>query len=113
VEGVLGETQLPVADAYYLYNPFDENLLGESEQIDTQVERSTERFARDIANVEQLLRGARVGTYVITYNGYGGLLPAAYREVRVDRALPNVLRLCRKGSSRATGRARGLSLVSP
>jgi SAM-dependent methyltransferase len=107
VEGVLGETQLPIADAYYLYNPFDENLLGEGEQIDTEVESSTERFARDIANVEQLLRSARVGTYVITYNGYGGRLPTAYRELRVDRELPNVLRLCRKGSSRATGRARG------
>lgn len=96
VEGVLGETQLPVADAYYLYNPFDENLLGEGEQIDTEVEHSTERFARDVAHVKQLLGSARVGTYVITYNGYGGLLPPAYHEVRVDRELPNVLRLCRK-----------------
>ena len=98
VEGALGKRAVSVADAYYLYNPFGENLFGPFDHLDEEVELNTERFARDIAAVEDLLEGARDGTYVLTYNGFGGRMPTGYDELRVDRELPNVLRLWRKQS---------------
>ena len=85
VKGALGESAAPIADAYYLYNPFGENLLGPSDHLDEDVEISDERFVRDVAAVEDLLRDAAVGTYVLTYNGFGGKVPAGYTDVRVDR----------------------------
>ncbi len=96
VEGALGEVAIPLADAYYLYNPFEENLFGHVEHLDEDVELSDLRFARDVAAVESLLRSAPVGTYVLTYNGFGGRVPALYDEVRGDLELPNVLRMWRK-----------------
>ena len=57
---------------------------------------SDARGAQDVAAVEQLLRRAPTGTYVLTYNGFGGQVPASYEEIRVDRKLPNALRLWRK-----------------
>ncbi|HEX7669859.1 MAG TPA: hypothetical protein VF395_09760, partial [Polyangiaceae bacterium] len=96
LHGTLGDDALPVADAYYLYNPFGENLFGLGDHLDEEVELGSERYSRDVTAVETLLGEARVGTFVFTYNGFGGRLPESYEEVRVDRELPNVLRLSRK-----------------
>lgn len=96
VQGALGEVALPVADAYYLYNPFGENLFGPVEHLDEEVELSERRYARDVARVERLLRRAPVGTYVLTYNGFGGRMPGLYEQIRVDHELPNLLRMWRK-----------------
>jgi predicted RNA methylase len=96
VEGALGTLATPVADAYYLYNPFGEYLFGSSEHLDRDVERSDERYARDVAAVQDLLHRARFGTCVLTYNGFGGRVPSSYRQIRVDNKLPNALRLWRK-----------------
>lgn len=96
VHGTLGESHVPEADAYYLYNPFGENLFGPDDHLDQEVELGYARYLRDIAFVEQLLRDAPIGTHLLTYNGFGGQVPATYHEVFVDRALPNVLRLWRK-----------------
>jgi predicted RNA methylase len=95
IEGRFGDAPLD-AEAYYLYNPFGENLYGPDDQLDDKVELSGARFFDDIERVEQMLRDAVVGTCVLTYNGFGGQIPACYREIYVDRALPNVLRLWRK-----------------
>jgi len=96
VEGALGDIQTPPADLYYLFNPFGENLYGLDGHLDEKVELSEERYYRDIDAVEKLLRRAPVGTHVITYNGFGGPLPAEYCAVRADDSLPCVLRLSRK-----------------
>jgi predicted RNA methylase len=96
VEGSLGEAPLPDAEAFYLYNPFGENLFEPEDHLDTEVELNDERYARNVADVEDLLHHARVGTYVITYNGFGGRVPDTYKEVRVDRWLPNLLKMWRK-----------------
>jgi predicted RNA methylase len=98
VEGTLGESAVPEADAYYLYNPFGENLFASLDHLDEEVELGEARYDRDIAAVEELLRQARVGTCVLTYNGFGGQIPPTYRELRVDYELPSVLRLWRKTS---------------
>jgi hypothetical protein len=99
-EGTFGQISTPVTDVYYLYNPFGENLLLPAEQLDKSVELSTERYFRDIAAAEELLLRAPTGTYVLTYNGFGGWIPASYHEVRVARDLPNDLRMWKKASNK-------------
>lgn len=95
IEGRFGDLPLD-ADAYYLYNPFGENLFGPDGQLEEEVELSHERYVGDIARVERMLLDAAVGTYVLTYNGFGGTIPRSYQRVYVDRELPNVLSLWRK-----------------
>jgi predicted RNA methylase len=96
IEGIFGEIEAPVADAYYLYNPFGENLFDPDDQLDEEVELSKNRYIRDTESVRRLLQRARVGTFILTYNGFGGQIPSNYHEVRVDRELRNVLRMWRK-----------------
>jgi hypothetical protein len=100
VEGRLGEVPLPAAEAYYLYNPFGENLYGPSGRLDEDVELSRARFDEDTGAVERLLRDAPIGTCVITYNGFGGHTPATYRELRIERTPTAALRLLRKARRR-------------
>jgi SAM-dependent methyltransferase len=94
--GVLGEHDIPDADAYYFYNPFGENLFGGIDKIDGEVELSTRRYFSDVGAAETLLARAPVGTALLTYNGFGGKIPRAYESVRLDRTVPNVLRMWRK-----------------
>jgi predicted RNA methylase len=84
---------LPVAEAYYLYNPFGENRFGPDGHLDEDVELGEARYDRDVAAVEAVLDDARAGTYVITYNGFGGVVPDGWAQIRVDRTLPNMLRM--------------------
>jgi predicted RNA methylase len=105
VEGALGQIATPVADAYYLYNPFGEYLFHSNEHLDKDAERSDERYARDVAAVQQLLQRARFGTCVLTYNGFGGQVPPSYRQIRFDNTLPNALRLWRKEHEKPARRA--------
>ena len=102
VEGAFGDIATPVADAYYLYNPFGEFLVVSQDHLDKDVEIRNKRYARDVSAVEHLLQRARVGTCVLTYNGFGGQVPAGYQQLRVDRTMPNELRLWRKERSKPT-----------
>jgi predicted RNA methylase len=102
VNGSLGEVPLPDVDAYYLYNPFGENVFGPESHIDETVELSDRRYFADVARVEALLREAKVGTALVTYNGFGGTIPGSFCEVAVDRKRPSVLRLWQKTSRVAT-----------
>ena len=112
VKGDVGARPPLPAEAYYLYNPFGENLFGPDEHLDTEVELNRERYERDVAEVEGLLHDARVGTYVITYNGFGGRVPDTYKEVRVDRSLPNLLKMWQKYTSVRPSRRGGGTLAS-
>jgi SAM-dependent methyltransferase len=96
VSGTLGSGVLPVADAYYLYNPFGENLFGPEEHLDEDVELCNERYERDIAFMERFFAQAPDGTLVVKYNGFGGQMPFSYDELHVARDLPNLLRMWRK-----------------
>jgi hypothetical protein len=95
VVGALGEARVPDADAYYFYNPFGENLFFDG-HLDKEVELGDERYDRDVAAAESLLRNAPLGTYALTYNDFGGMMPRAYRLLRTDRHLPRDLCLWRK-----------------
>jgi predicted RNA methylase len=101
VSGVLGRFPVPETEAYYLFNPFGENLFGPDEHLDADVEMSSERYERDIASARRLFEHAREGTYVVKYNGFGARMPASYEQILVDREQPNVLRLWRKKRSQA------------
>ena len=46
--------------------------------------------------LKTLLRSVPAGTWILTYNGFGGRMPAGYELVRVDWKLAEVLRLWRK-----------------
>ncbi len=105
VHGTLGRRAIPAADAYYLYNPFGENLFELDENLGDDVELSAERYRRDIAQTEAFFDAAPAGTIVVKYNGFGGQMPPSYEEVLVDREMPNVLRMWRKG-----GRPRPLAM---
>lgn len=96
VKGTFGVTPLPEVDAYYLYNPFGENLYADDGCLDREVELGVDRFRRDIAAVERLLVHAPVGTCLVTYNGFGGRVPDTYQAIHVNRELPSLLRLWRK-----------------
>lgn len=97
VHGAVDQSVIPAADAYYLYNPFGENLFGPDEHLGADVELSPERYDRDIAFMEEFFDRAPVGTYVIKYNGFGGRMPRSYDEIVADRAMPSMLRMWRKG----------------
>ena len=93
VTASLDPRTLPAADAYYLYNPFGENRFGPDGHLDEDVELGEARYRDDIAAVEAVLRAARAGTHVITYNGFGGAVPEGWDQICVDRTLPNMLRM--------------------
>lgn len=98
VEGSVGNIELPQPDAYYLFNPFGENLYGREDWLDPDVELNEMRYERDVVAAQNLLRDAPTGTIVITYNGFGGRVPWPYQEIRLDRELPSVLRMWQKTS---------------
>jgi SAM-dependent methyltransferase len=96
VEGTLADVEPASYEAYYLFNPFGENLFGPEDHLDGDVELSPARYERDVAVAEGFFDRAPVGSAVLTYNGFGGRMPPTYDEVRVNRHLPNVLRMYRK-----------------
>ncbi len=96
VAGTLGAVPTPVGDAYYFFNPFGEYWLGADYLREVDADVVATSYADDIAVAEDLLRGVPVGTWILTYNGFGGRMPASYELVRVDWKLCGVLRLWRK-----------------
>ncbi|MEZ4393786.1 MAG: hypothetical protein R3A48_22165 [Polyangiales bacterium] len=87
---------LPAADAYYLFNPFGENILDAPEHIDHDVELSDHRYLRDLASMERAMREAPVGTHFLMFNGFGGAIPDTYDEVRPAADTPDLLSLWQK-----------------
>lgn len=96
VTGIFGEIATPRADCYYLFNPFGENLFDPDERLSDDADLSQARYLNDVGMVERLLASAPIGTYVLTYNGFGGTIPDDYDEVRSDLELPCVLRMARR-----------------
>jgi SAM-dependent methyltransferase len=96
VHGALGDGELPATDAYYLYNPFVEQLFDPDGGVDCGTTTNYERYLRDVRLAQQVFRRAPAGTIVLTYNGFGGLMPASYEVRRVCHELPCVLRMWRK-----------------
>lgn len=65
-------------DAFYLFNPFEENEDRSLAAADRRTEPGDDWVADDIRGAQAFLAAARVGARVVTYNGMGGPLPASY-----------------------------------
>lgn len=79
--GNMADLDWNLFDAFYLFNPFYENVL-KNIRIDDTVSHSQERFQRYVEIVRLKLRSARAGTRVATYHGFGGELPHDFQLLR-------------------------------
>jgi SAM-dependent methyltransferase len=64
-------------DAFYLYNPFEENMI-RGDKIDASVPLSPALFKRYNSYVAGQLGNMPMGTRVVTYAGYADEIPACY-----------------------------------
>jgi SAM-dependent methyltransferase len=99
VHGELDSVDPCAFDGFYLYNPFAENVFDEASQLDADVELSEARWLRDLGCVERWLDAAPQATAVITYNGFGGRIPASYELRRSALVGGNWLRVWTKRCS--------------
>lgn len=106
IHGTFGSEEVPNAEAYYMYNPFGENLFGPESQIDGDLDVSEDRYQRGITATEQLLADLPLGTFIITYNGFGGDIPPTFRQLRESHRLPNELQLWEKAGTLGFRRTR-------
>jgi SAM-dependent methyltransferase len=83
-------------DGFYLFNPFYEQMGRGKIAIDAQAPASRGLYRRYVRTIEQKLAAARSGTAVVTYHGFGGLMPPDYEVVHEERAASDRLVLCRK-----------------
>ena len=74
-------------DAFYLYNPFEENLVAASERLDDSVVLSSERFRSDVALVERWLaetnehfRGADIDSSFVFATSYLASIIVLYEK---------------------------------
>jgi SAM-dependent methyltransferase len=79
--GSIEQQDAAAIDAFYLYNPFAENLASTTDCLDATVELSAKRFDLDVSATEHLLSKARVGARVVTYCGFGGDMPEAFELI--------------------------------
>jgi SAM-dependent methyltransferase len=94
--GAIEPATIPSAEAYYLYNPFGENLFDQEERLGDEVELGLLRYENDVSVMESFFDRAPAGTLVVKYNGFGGQMPPSYDRVHVDPTLPSLLRMWRK-----------------
>jgi hypothetical protein len=93
--GALGQASPPVAEAYYFFNPFGDQAWDLN--VGGMKGASHDRLhSGDVDVAEEFLRRAPRGTWVLTYNGFGGRIPETYRLVRIDLGFAGGLRLWRK-----------------
>jgi SAM-dependent methyltransferase len=87
-----------VYDAFYLFNPFAEQQLGTFFALDRTIDLNPSNYDVYVAGVHQRLARARVGTRVVTYQGYGAPLPLGYELADEDETEPARLELWIKDS---------------
>ena len=98
IRGELAQsTDLPAA-AYYFFNPFGDYSFESERFAEPGLTFTPETHRRDIAAVHALLSRAPDGTFLITYNGFGGKVPSDYRQIDMTSRLPGTLRLWKKQS---------------
>ena len=77
IHGNLLDLSFAQYDAFYLYNPFEENMA-RGHKIDDVVTLSPLLFKRYNSYVARELGARPVGTRVVTYAGYADEIPACY-----------------------------------
>lgn len=83
VPGNVTDLDWSLFDAFYLFNPFYENM-SKSIRIDETPSFGQGKFIRYVECARAKLRLARIGTRVATYHGFGGELPLGYRRLRKE-----------------------------
>jgi SAM-dependent methyltransferase len=68
-------------DAFYLYNPFAEQMHDATFLLDRTLALDPALFVRYVLGVRKRLAAARIGTRVVTYHGFGGPLPLGYELI--------------------------------
>lgn len=77
IDGNMTEIAFADYDAFYLYNPFEENMA-RGHKIDSAVPLSPVLFKRYNNYVATNLGSRPIGTRVVTYAGYADEIPACY-----------------------------------
>lgn len=80
-------------DGFYFFNPFFENVSDGLTHIDDTIELSARRRLEYIMATYARLLEARPGARVVTYHGFGGIMPNCYRKVHEEPAGTDVLEL--------------------
>jgi len=96
VHGAFGAVMTPIADVYYLYNPFGNYWFDLRQDAERHIACTTERRLQEVAHVERFIGTVPDGTYLLTYHGFGGRMPACCHLVCADLTLAGGLRLWRK-----------------
>lgn len=96
VTGELDPLTAPRADAYYFFNPFGEYRFDSAVFDEPGTAFTHEHHRRGVAAVTTLLSRAPAGTFVITYNGFGGTMPSSYEQIDIAQRLPGTLRLWKR-----------------
>jgi SAM-dependent methyltransferase len=79
-------------DAFYLFNPFAEQLLGSDEG---QAARK-QQYVAMVSRTQERFEACASGTRVLTYHGFGGDLPSSYVVLHREPALADELILWEK-----------------
>lgn len=101
VHGRLANDSLEGIDALYFFNPFAENAFPPEDHLDHSVELSLDRALFDVELAERLLAGAKIGTRVVTYHGFGGDMPPTYTLELTEKHRTDQLDLWVKTSATA------------
>jgi hypothetical protein len=88
-------------DAFYLYNPFVENL-GLLQPIDETTDLRPEFYSTYVEFVRHQLVSAAIGSRVVTYHGFGGNMPSGYQRRARKRYRSDFLELWVKGGEPKT-----------
>jgi len=100
-------------DAFYLFNPFEENVFANHGALDRSVVLSEARFWADVAFVERKLARLPVGVRVATFHGFGGRIPPSYELVAQHPLCGAVLRFWTKVSPKVMDDAGTLEALMP
>jgi hypothetical protein len=68
-------------DAFYLYNPFFENLIP-SLRLNNEIELTASSYSHYFNYTECELSKAKVGTRLVTYHGNNFEVPSSYKKVK-------------------------------
>jgi SAM-dependent methyltransferase len=102
LDGTFDQVTASEFDAFYFYNPFEEQVAGASDRYDRRVVFSDQRYFEDLKIVEAWLNAAPIGTAMATYHGLGGRIPASWTVQREQRMGADLLRLWVKREATAT-----------
>ncbi len=80
VLGDLVDIDWSLFDGVYLFNPFQEHKT-RYQRIDHSIPLSDATYAEHIRKTERKLLTLRPGSRVVTYHGFGGVIPPRFRKI--------------------------------